>query len=209
MEKIINATNTSCISGTLDSIGSFFAGFLVAIFAEPIRKRIFSPDLLLDFKNNKDHVSRTNFPDNNFESYVRVKVINKKKTLAKDCRAFLINIEKEENEKFVQTIYADSLQLAWSCQTDQMRYSAIDLSYGMNLYCDILKTTSADPSNAASFHPQVCFLPVRYNDEHLFYLPGKYRLTIQVTSSNANPIKMYLLLQWNCDNQNFIIDKER
>ena len=216
MEEIINATSTiiknitSDISGILNSIVSFFAGALVTIFAEPIRKRIFSPELALDYKkDSKDYVTRTNFQDGKFDIYVRAKVINKKKHLAKDCRAFLINIEKEDNGNFVQTVYADSLQLAWSCQIDQMRYSAICLSYGVNLYFDIFRTTSTDPPNAASFHPLANALPLRYNDENLFFLPGKYRLTIQVTSSNANPIKMCLILQWKCDCQDFIIDKEK
>lgn len=203
---------------TSSKIISFLAGFLSAIFAEPIRKNIFKPKLTLDFNNTQDYKSKTIYDNNGevFEIYVRARVYNKKKILAENCRAFLINIEKKENGKFTQTIYADSLQLAWSCQTDNTRFSAMDLSYGVNLFFDIFKTDfnrgeEEDPSTRKSvnnFVPLTYVIPKRYLHDNLFSQTGTYRITIQVTSANADPVKMALILEWKGHSEDFYIYKE-
>lgn len=173
----------------------------------------------LGFANTQDYISKTIHDKTGdwFEIYVRAKVCNKKRILAKNCRAFLINIERKENDKFMQTIYADSLQLAWSCQTDETRFAAMDLSYGVNLYFDIFKTEfnreeQEDPhahKEVNSFIPLTYVIPKRYFTDTLFSKRGIYRITIQVTSANANPTKMVLILDWQSDSEKFKIYKEK
>ena len=131
-------TNSFSLWNTLPQVVTFLAGFSTAIFAEPIRRYLFKPNLKLDFDNNDDFVALTpeKMPSNNDTIeikayYIRIKATNTKNVAAKDCKAYLVNIEKlDASGNFKPTIYCDSISLAWSCQNMGEQYITLILTKG-------------------------------------------------------------------------------
>lgn len=185
----------SLISSILKLIIPFLAGFLTAIFAEPIRQLIFRPELKLDFGDSQDYLSLT--PEELADRrrirayYIRIKVTNEKRIVAKDCKAYLVNIEKSDQfANFKPTVYCDSIPLAWSCQNKGEQYRGIDINKGFNQFLDIVTTREI----ADFFDPQIKLKPFRYED--IFKDRGRFRFTIQVTAANADPKTLQLIFEW-------------
>jgi hypothetical protein len=180
-------------------------GFFIAVFAEPLRQKLFKPDLDVEFVNSPDYVALTPENRNCKAYYIRVKVSNRKRILARDCRAYLINIEKkDEKGKCLPTIYCDSIPLAWSLQKLGEQYSGIDIAKDVNQFVDIIKTTKTR-NDANSFYPQIMVTPFRY--ENLFGETGTFRFTIQVSAANADPKNIKLIFDWEGVWDDFKVEK--
>jgi hypothetical protein len=179
----------------LPNVISFIAGFVAAIFAEPVRERLFRSKLGLEF--NKDYTCvTTTYMANSSKKVadahtIRVKVNNTRSIISKDCRGYLIDVEKQ-NEKceFAPTVYCDSLPLAWSCQGSKDCFGGIDIPKGVNQYLNVIATNST----STNFDPQV--MPKLFRYEKLFSETGTFRFTILVTAANAKPKKIKLILNW-------------
>jgi hypothetical protein len=178
---------------------SFLGGFCTALFAEPIRRWIYQPKLSMEFGDTSHFLTRT--PETTGEAsyeaiYVRVKIVNTKATLAKSCRAYLVNIEqKNPSGNYEPTEYCESLQLGWAVHAKP--YIGIDLATDVPFFVDIFSTRSSSPA----FKPQVELIPMRYNE--LFSTAGVYRLTVLVSGDGVKPARMYLELKWSADWENF------
>jgi hypothetical protein len=187
--------NKGTVLAMFSNVLSFLAGFAVAVFAEPVRQRLFRPKLSLEFKEDPRHISDTweNFEGKkNRANYIRIEVTNTSIYAARDCKAYLIDIEKQdETGKFVSTVYCDSIQLAWSCQGERDRYGGVDIHKGVRQYIDLVVTREG--SNI--FYPQTMVIPRRYSG--LFKQIGLFRFTVQVSAAGADPIRILLLMRWN------------
>ena len=183
------------IASVLPHILAFLVGFATAIFAEPIRRRIFRPKLDVTFGDSLDYQTLTPelVGDITTQSYYfRIRVTNKKSFVARSCKAYLISIEKKgDNGRFVGTIYCDSIQLAWSCQLPNERFRGIDIAKGVNQYVDLIGTRKGSDM----LHPQLLVTPFRYSD--LFKEKGTYRYAIQVCAADTNPEVIRLIFEWN------------
>lgn len=171
---------------------SFILGSVTAVFAEPIRQRFFRPILKLSFSNAEDCVARTGTVAGHNAVYVRAKVVNQKRTLARRCRAFLVNVEQLNTRNvFEPTIYADSIQLAWSCREQGTQRDAIDLPHGVSQYVDVVATDQ----QLQNFLPQISPLPIRYKD--LFDVTLKtLRFTVQVSGDGVDPEFIRIVFVW-------------
>jgi hypothetical protein len=177
---------------------------------------LFKPDLKLDFDKNGDFVALTpeRITSNNSTIeikayYIRVKVTNTKNVTAKDCKTYLVNIEKlDASGSFKSTIYCDSIPIAWSCQNIGEQYNGININKGVNQFADVVTTrhfpsagevmypTMANQSAKPDIlYPQIKLTPFRY--EGIFKEKGTFRFTVQVTSANADPKTIRLVLDWN------------
>lgn len=173
-------------------------GFLSAIFAAPIRDLIYRPKLELSFSGEEDCIAETSESteiDSKIREswdaiYLRVRVQNKSKRIAKSCIAYLVGVEKQdEHGDFVSTIYVDSIPLAWSCR-GEAAYSEIDIPYGTSQYVDVLKT-----SDRQDFvFPRWPLFPHRYVS--LFNKEGTYRLTVLVAGDGIEPAMIKLIFVW-------------
>ena len=176
-------------------------GFLSAVFAGPLRNRLFRAQVQLDYSGDEDCVSRTtewvrsvpDEPESDYGReaiYLRVRVRNKKKIIAKSCRAYLVNIEKDNgNGIFKRTIYTESIPLAWSCRGSD-RFSEMDIPYGITQYIDVLKKHDEQDF----VHLQLSVLPNRYIS--ILHKSGRYRLTIQVAGDGVIPASLGLIFDW-------------
>lgn len=177
---------------SLTPVVTFVLGFVSAVFAEPARQRLFRPVLRLCFSGGEDCVARTPTAGGSEAVYIRVKVTNEKPRVARACRAYLVNVEtKAAASGFVSTLYADSIQLAWSCQVPGSERNPLDLPNGVSQYVDVIATNQA--SNG--FAPQVSPFPFRY--AQLFTATAQtYRLTIQVSGDGLEPKILRLIFVW-------------
>lgn len=179
----------------LNTIIGAILGFAAAIFVEPIKRWLYRPKLAVIFGDTAEFQTRTtehqkkNPSDNRREiltyhkaSYIRLKVINTKSILAKGCRAYLIKVEKRNEEgNFLDTIYCDSIPLAWSCRDDK-RFEPIDLPNGVNQFVDLISVRETTDD----FRMEIQFHPYRY--ESLFQEKGYFRFTMQVSGENVEPV---------------------
>lgn len=180
---------------TLSNIVSFLAGFAAAVFAEPIRKWLFKAKLNLEFTGEHACVTTTYATINGKKvadvHTIRVRVTNTGKIIAKDCRSYLINVEKRNDKgKFVQTTYCDSIPLPWSYLPAKESFEGIDIPTGINQYLNLIGTDS----RSADFDPQIMIRPFRYTN--LFKGTGTFRFTVRVTAANAKPRTFRLIFNW-------------
>jgi hypothetical protein len=186
-------------------------GFASAIFAEPLRRWIFSPKLVLSFEDSLDYRTRTpetaTYLDPQVSAvpihstheaeYVRIKVINDAGPLAKECRAYLVGIEKKQtNGTFEPTIYCDSIPLAWSCR-EEKAYEPIDLPNGVAQFIDVVSVRNISDKYQLEIRP----LPQRY----VGFLQdrGTFRFTVQVSGENVKPVFIRVQFTWNGEWDNY------
>ncbi len=190
------ANNAFAWTSTLSGFVSYLLGFFTAVFAEPFRQRLFRPVLRLSFDDSPDCIARTPIRGAGYQSegfYFRVRVVNTKSRLARQCRAYLINVEKQNAEgKFERTVYADSIQLAWSCREQGKQRESIDLPNGVTQFVDVISTNS-NASN--TFSLEIAPFPFRYQ-ELLSAVPKTLRLTVQVSGDGIGPEFIKLILVW-------------
>ncbi len=186
-----SSTTVELISGVL----AFGAGFASAVFAEPIRQRIFRPKIALHFSGGDDCVTRTPTFSAGMATYLRVRATVSGGRTARACRAFMVGIEtKSQTGSYTQSNFVDSLPLAWSCSPAGTERSPRDLLKGVSQYIDVV--TAYD--NSPNLEPQFAPIPMRYNDlfrptEHTF------RFTILVSGDGAQPSKIRLVVAWKGD----------
>lgn len=192
----------------LKTVISFLFGFFSAVFAEPLRRWLFKPELALSFEDSKDCIAHTPLrPSDSYsvtEAYgifVRVRATNRRRILAKNCRAYLVNIEKKTDESFSPTIYSDSIPLPWACKDAHASFIGFDLAKGLNQYIDILLASDDPLSNGhkSYWKPLIPVNIFRYETffRELYENAGIYRLTVQVVSDNAEPAIIKLTIEWN------------
>jgi hypothetical protein len=171
---------------------TFAGGLVTALIGEPLRHRVWRPKLRVSFGISEEYIAptREEFPGGEREArYVRLKVVNRSQAVARDCRAFLTNIERETPPgKFERTIFSDTLQLPWSVRPDGGR--AEDLPHGVANFVDVISTREGNPT--FRIHGRV--FPFRY--EHLLSDYARYRLTVWVTGDNVKPVKIKLFFSW-------------
>ena len=125
---------------------------------------------------------------------------NTKYSIAKDCRAFLANIEKKgEDDLYHPTVYFDSAQLKWASRRDQ-GFKAIDLPRGINQFIDVISTIK-DPTN---IEPKMELMPFMYRE--LFSEVGNFIYTIQVSGNELKPENIMIIIKWKGVWDDFDID---
>ena len=191
-------------------ITSGIIGGLIALFTPFIRRLIWGPKLELYFGNEIEGcVAKTPITIINKKQeisnitegfYIRILVVNTKYALARDCRGFLVNIEKQgEDGKFHHTIFCDSIQAQWACRSGQ-GFNGIDLPKGINQFIDIISTIKGNDC----IHPKIEMFPDRY--KILFSEVGTFRYTVQVSGNEVNPETIKFIFKWKGRWNDFEVD---
>jgi hypothetical protein len=193
-------------------IGSAFLGAFIALYLPFFRRLIWGPKLTLFFDKNIDGcIAKTPIElimknGERIETegyYIRVMVRNEKYLLARDCRAFLVNIEKKgEDNEFHPTVYYDSIQAQWACRSGQ-GFSGIDLPRGMNQFIDVIGSIKDNPNVDPKIDSKI------FMHRSLFSEIGTFRYTIQVSGNELNPVKIKFIFKWNGKWDDFDVDIDR
>lgn len=196
-------------------------GFIAAVFAEPVRQHFWRPKLTVAFNDGEEYQSSTpdkreyvgdsgtKFSVTHKAIYLRMKVENKKQTIAKNCRAYLVNVEKRneetENNIFEKTVYSDCIPLAWSCrQSPDLKgseFKPIDIPNGVSQFVDLLYTLEVNDIDfvpkeiSTHYNPTLAVMPYRY--EKLFQEQGTFRFTIQISGDNTSPVLHRIIFEWH------------
>ena len=191
----------------LKILGGFLVGFITSVFAEPLRRWLFKPNVQMHFGETTDYISKTPETRPAIEGkesfgeaiYVRGKVINESAFIARECRVYLTKIEKKQPRtgQFELTSFSDSIPLKWASQPLDRVCSPLDLAKGVNQYFDIV--VLRDSSN--QFDPQIYLRPFR--DEAIFKDTGVFRFTIQLSGDQGISEKLRLILEWNGNWEDF------
>lgn len=193
-------------------IGSAFLGALIALYLPFFRRLIWGPKLSLFFDKNIDGcIAKTPIElimpnGERIETegyYIRVMVRNEKYLLARDCRAFLVNIEKKgEDNEFHPTLYYDSIQAQWACRSGQ-GFSGIDLPRGLNQFIDVIAIIKDKPNIDPQIDSKI------FMHRSLFTEIGIFRYTVQVSGNELNPVKIKFIIKWNGKWDEFEVDIDR
>ena len=187
------ATSCAASPSGWGAFAGFLGGAAIAVAAEPIRQRLFAPTLGLYYEDNSDHLASTPAYVAQHEVqalYVRAKVVNHSLLLAKRCRVFLVNIERQDSTgEFSRTLYCDSIQLAWAVREGQ-QYEALDVPHSVPFFVDIFSTLEGAPG----IQPHVRSLPLRYVS--LFSAPSTLRLSLRVAGDGAKAAELKLVVEW-------------
>jgi len=200
-----NIETTLLIGGLI----GFVSAVLSPIVSEPIRNWIHGPKLELFFSpKSRDcksltrevvTIRNTNVVGGvtNAETeayYIRARVENKGHQIAKQCKVFLINVEKYNpaTRKYEDTIFCDSIQLTWSASgNDNDKFRALDLPRGVKQYIDLISTRKISQAYRLEVQTQL----FRYQE--LFLEQGEFLLTILVSGDNVQPVYKKILFVWN------------
>lgn len=189
------------LSTVLNTLAGGVLGFAAAVFADPIRQWMYRPVLRLSFDDEPGCRARTleqaeldggprPVHSTHYAEYVRIRLTNTKHAVARNCRAYLANVEKQDNEGvFRPTIYEDSIPLAWSCREEDA-YAGIDLPKGITQFVDVVSTREV----SEYFKPEIQPIPYRYMD--LFQERGVFRFTVQVSGENVHPELARIVFRW-------------
>ena len=181
----------------LTAVLAIVSGWVLGLFSEPVRQRIFGPRLELVFENTEHFVTPTKEvgPPGSLHMalFVRVKVTNVKWALAKACRAYLVNVERlGSSNQFEATEYCESLQLAWSAHKEEERYGPLDLPRQVPQFVDVVSTRDSEKD---AFRLEIAFTPFRFR--RLLSTRGTYRLTILVSGDGVRPEQIQLCFTWS------------
>ncbi len=174
-------------------------GFVTAVFADPLRRWVYRPELKLEFDEDvpgcklrtPERSKPTDTQSMEREAYyVRVKVANAAASLARGCRAYLVNVERRDHAgEFQPTDYCDTIPLPWSYRGEQA-YRPVDLPNGVVQFVDLLSTRS----DAEEFQPAIRPFPYAYRG--LFREHGQFRFTVQVSGENVAPTRIRITFDW-------------
>ena len=123
--------------------------------------------------------------------YVRLRVDNAWRGTLKNCRAFLVDIEREMGDQKRERVFFDSIPLSWSNIVDSSSLGRLDIPAGVIFNLDVLSTRKGSDA----YLPRLAAVPNYY--ESLFKQHGTFRWTIAVTADNAKPFICKLRLKWS------------
>lgn len=189
----------------------FISGSLSPLISNTIQEKAFGPKLKVIFSEDIEgcvittKASQKLQNENNSRKvdarYLRLRVENTRKKIAKQCRPFLIGVEvwNIKKTKFEKTDFSDSIQAAWSCSpTRETAFQPKDIPNGIYQFIDLISTSQA---NHNSFNIEINPMPYRY--EPLFTGIKKFRFTVQVTGDNVPPVSSTVVLDWKGTWNNF------
>ncbi len=171
-------------------------GVLTKVVADLLVFRTLSPHLDVEFTRNHLFVAETQ----NAPTYVRIRVINRGYRTAKNCRGFLLRIERLSENNVYEPVNGgeECLALIWSNSVLQDRMRGFDLAPKSARFLDIFSVHDHDPSWLPEVIPSepdtTPNLPNRLVPE--LNVQGKWRLTIQVCADETDPAVIALTFDW-------------
>ena len=192
-------TSSLLIGGAI----GFISAVLAPIVVEPVRHYVFGPKLKVEFIDaDKGFITDTKENGVTDAHYVRVKVLNTGRQIAKQWCAYLVNVEKwnPSTGEFEPTIYCDSLQLAWSARANTVEaYRPVDMPRHVPQFIDIVSTRKTEKDYKVMTDPHL------YRYENIFKEQGKFRYTVLVSADNVNPASVKVVFEWSGDWHNFAV----
>jgi len=124
------------------------------------------------------------------EIYIRARVHNAGRHIAKGCLVFLAKLERvHPSGGTTSTVFFDSRPLAWA----GWLFSPRDVPSGVNFYVDLMRVSKS--ASGWKFSVEKLFA----NEADLQSYSGTYRFSLTVTADNAKPASCKIDVTYNGD----------
>jgi hypothetical protein len=168
--------------------GAALAGAIVPSIIGWIKDRYTRPILNLTFESKDDaYLVESTYMAGEMErtsKFVRVRLTNKGRDVARECRVFLTEVREVDGQQLHPTSFYDSKSLPWA--GFPKNYSARPIPAGINAYIDVLRVSKGDPK--WDFRVKTMFASQRPIETY----KGILRLKITATADNAEPVSITL-----------------
>ncbi len=173
---------------------TFLAGFLTAVFAEPVRRWLFRSVITLSFKPRIGFGRRwisltTTTTECVMAKYIRVlaKCSSRIGLTANRCKPFLTKIEKHDPvANTYRELHHDPLPLNWAYIGDLQ----LDIHPKMEFYFDVAEVNSAQNL----LRPQTTIAPETW--AKLLREPGRYKFSVVLSGENIRPVPLTIEFDW-------------
>jgi hypothetical protein len=173
-------------------------GGLVTGFYSHARAWFTSPRLSVDYANDDAHF--IDFDAVNWEGkeisavYVRVRIRNIGRRVARGCRVFLVGLEEVHPAGTTPTNLHDALVLGWPGGQD---FEPRDIPPGVSFYADLASVSK----HVAGWH--FCVKETYADHRRLPQYRGTYRFHVLVTADDAKPSQCKVDATYDGDWHNF------
>jgi hypothetical protein len=184
----------------------FVLGLTSAILIEWLKRFIWRPDLTVKFgKTPPLRLPAVSGVGNDDAIYVRGAVQNRSwtRTIAKDCRAYLAEMEEWNGDRFIPVdFYADTLRLRWAYEgKENPPHEGVDVPTGVTLNFDLMSSRSIVREGQTEVHRmvQVFAKGLRTDPERLLNkleANKRYRFTVVMVAENAAPHTVRTIMQF-------------
>ena len=172
MENIISGI----ISGTAAGIAVSFILWIYKINT--------MPKLNIEFDAND-----TYYLGSDNKLYVHLKIVNSRKTMAKNCKVFLLNFEKKENDEYRSTPNPH-LNLKWAHEFNDKGYDWLEIPGNYRRKVDLIYGIH---ENIESFK---LFIEPGARGVESTFPHGEYLFTVQTSGENTNVVRKNFILRW-------------
>jgi hypothetical protein len=176
----------------IGALGQWVAGLatfcivIYTVFSDYWRR----PKLILSFDNERDVKSQEHtvgLPSSTLSRWLRVRVVNaNKRRVAKNCRAFVIGIEKIQPGSAPSDVFPNDVRQLYWMHDPSPNPSARDLLPGVAHWVDVL----------AAFD-NLTALSVRVSPPWSLDTPGNYVIIVQVAAEEASPSVISIQANWD------------
>ena len=175
------------------AVGGGLVGGLVSGFYQHVRDRWQRPILRLDYQGkaglNMVDVDYSEGDRSVSEIYIRVRLRNRGRSIARKCLVYLTAIEEVYPAAQTPTAFAEAMPLAWPLH----KFTPLDIPVGPDFYVDILRISKYEPG--WNFSVEKLFA----NHAKLKGFKGTYRFHIVATSDNADSAKFAFDIEYSQD----------
>lgn len=218
------AKDQPTILGIVAATWALVIGQFSGIFQDRIKFHLFGPRITLEFDANdkgckaytKQNYKFTHKVTNqitvteNDTIYIRVKARNRSKTMAKNCRAYLTNVEYRNGPgQYETTVYGDCIPLNWA-PASVYGGKTVDLVPGMTPYADLVFVAKSDVIIPAEKEKEEEVMLSRKDLHTAFESPIRYAeiftksnrvfiFTIVLTAEGSVPYQLKVFVDWRGD----------
>jgi hypothetical protein len=151
------------------------------------------PNLLIDYIGSAANRVEADHPVNGVSEsfvYIRARVQNKGRHIAKSCRVFLTALDEVRiGGTTTPTVLADSKVLSWA----GWKFAPIDVPAGVEFYVDLMKVSKH--REGWDFSVEKLFA----DQQNLKHYKGTYRFSLMISGDNAEPTACKVDVEYHGD----------
>lgn len=175
------------------AVGGGLVGGLVSGFYQHVRDRMQRPILKLDYQGmdglNKVEVSYKQGESSVDDIYIRVRLRNEGRSIARKSVVYLTAIEEVYTSAQTPTCFAEAMPLAWP----KYKFGPLDIPTGPDFYVDLVRISKHDSGWNFSVEQLLT------SHVGLKTFKGTYRLHLMATADNAESAKFALDIAYSQD----------
>jgi hypothetical protein len=199
---ILFADGSGTIAQWVGAIGTLLA-VLVALFLQLFIPWWRRPTLTVHHEASGKFLPTVITDAGQRRSYARIQVVNDGALIARDCRGYLLEVERlNAGTNTYVTVFEDTIPLAWSYVAANPHWRGVDLPRPVPHY---LNLGWAEEGGDQFFLDLIAF-PIHCRD--LMKEKGIYRVTVQIAAEGAATVPVKLTIRWSGEWNTFGVTRE-